>query len=74
MKASVGSTTGAGTLTDQATVTIYVNRNENGPIFLGDYNEVIPDTQEMGSSILTVQASDADGVSTLSSVSIVQVL
>ncbi|KAL5018733.1 hypothetical protein ScPMuIL_004455 [Solemya velum] len=56
------ATSGVGSLlTDQATVTIIVIRNENGPIFIEDYNRATPDTTPVGTTILTVQATDADG-------------
>lgn len=62
VQASANSSSGS-LLTDQATVTIIVTRNDNAPIFIGDYNEEIPDTTPLGSTILTVRATDADGVS-----------
>lgn len=62
MKASATANSGA-VLTDQAMVIIRVRRNENGPLFIEDYSAEIPETMLIGTSILTVEATDADGVS-----------
>ena len=48
---------------DTAVVSIRVVRNPSGPVFdLPQYLATIPDTYELGRSILKVTARDQDGV------------
>ena len=52
---------GGQTATGRATVYVYVTRNDFPPIFFQDvYNVTIDENTAIGSSIVTVSASDAD--------------
>lgn len=51
-------------LSSRVTVTVNVIRNRNGPVFSGNsYVTTIDESISVGTSILQVQATDADGVS-----------
>ncbi len=53
-------------LTDRTTVRVYVQRNLNAPRFSrGVYNASITENDPVGYEVLTVQATDADGVKSL---------
>lgn len=46
---------------DMATVQIDVTRNENNPVFASqNYSIVIPETQGVGTTVVTVNATDPD--------------
>ena len=52
-------------LSGRVTVTVNVIRNRNGPVFSGNsYETTVDESISTGTSILQVQATDADGVST----------
>jgi len=43
------------------TLTIHVDRNANCPVFSGRYQVTIPETHPVGETVITVNATDADG-------------
>ena len=46
-----------------ATVSIYVTRNPNAPVFVGGpYSAIIPETQSLGALVIQTAATDLDQV------------
>lgn len=45
-----------------STVEVTVDRNVNAPVFVGTYSKTINENIPLGTSVLTVEARDEDGV------------